>query len=49
MVHAVHGVFYNLTDCFATLSITFRGYEAGLFMHIEQLLVPVVYVLANVF
>ena len=34
VVHALHGVFYTLTEqlyFFAALSITFRGYEAGLF------------------
>ena len=34
VVHALHGVFYTLTEqlyFFAVLSITFRGYEDGLF------------------
>ena len=33
VVYAVHGVFYTLTEqiFFASLSLTFRGYEAGLF------------------
>ena len=51
VVHAVHGVFYTLIEqtLFAALSLTFRGYEAGLFHAYRIELVPVVYVSANVF